>query len=823
MRIWMRLPRPRKFIASSVSFFFLVLVTIESTRGDSLTDVFFFETFDSSPTVLASRWSGAPIVTDANGSGSALKIVNSSVQNTYLKAVLSSAQVAGRRVVIRGRVKESGVSAKPAWYNGSKILLVYHYADGTSGASTQANLPAGTFDWTNVAFPVTVPANVTAVWVEVGLEAVSGTAWFDDVRVDADPTVFVENFDDGAVSSRWSGTFGTLYHGTGSAVSISNTNAAATAGITTSLPVAALNGHRVVITAQVKASSVSTPPGGSTAAVAMRLICVTADGQTIVRQALIDPGTYDWTTTYAVAALPQNVVSAQLFLGLDRLTGAVYFDSVRIDACPILLGDNFDDAGAAGRWSGSFSIVPHGAGNALQITNTNTNTGTYATLPLPFAAMRGQRVILQANVEGSGLSAKPNSWNGVKVMVIYTESSGSGGNPQLTIGTGTFDWTTFRVVIDVPADVTSATLKLGVELVSGTATFDEVQVKILDSSSPYWTNPTPGYVGHAAPRLRGTMVGTQVVPSDLAVLQGWGANLIRWQLGGADYSDGLDTANYATVLAAERAKLDANLSALQAGGTSVTLDLHSLSEYEFESEENQKLLIDTWKQMAAVYKHGGRSPNADTVWAYDIANEPIEPLDDGTFDEELLTWNELAEQVTLAIRCIDANKAIVIESTNWADPSAFPLLRPVRAGNIVYSLHCYDPHQFTHQQVLSEFPTAYTYPGIIAGKSWDLATLQANVQPAIDFQNAYQVSIYVGEFSAARWAPGAAQYLADAISIFEAQRWDWSYHAFRESGVWDLEIPNTPMSPQPARNAPTVSTDRRTVVQNGFSGILTNP
>jgi hypothetical protein len=61
------------------------------------------------------------------------------------------------------------------------------------------------------------------------------------------------------------------------------------------------------------------------------------------------------------------------------------------------------------------------------------------------------------------------------------------------------------------------------------------------------------------------------------------------------------------------------------------------------------------------------------------------------------------------------------------------------------------------------------------------------MQPAIDFARRYRVHMYVGEFSAIRWAPGAERYLADLTSIFEEQGWDWSYHAFREWPGWSLE------------------------------------
>ena len=62
------------------------------------------------------------------------------------------------------------------------------------------------------------------------------------------------------------------------------------------------------------------------------------------------------------------------------------------------------------------------------------------------------------------------------------------------------------------------------------------------------------------------------------------------------------------------------------------------------------------------------------------------------------------------------------------------------------------------------------------------------MQPVIDFQNKYNVPIYVGEFGVARWAPNAEKWLEDVISIFEENGWDWTYHAYREYNGWDAEI-----------------------------------
>jgi hypothetical protein len=100
----------------------------------------------------------------------------------------------------------------------------------------------------------------------------------------------------------------------------------------------------------------------------------------------------------------------------------------------------------------------------------------------------------------------------------------------------------------------------------------------------------------------------------------------------------------------------------------------------------------------------------------------------------------------------------------------------------------YAPGAFTHQGVHGT-GKPYRYPGEIDGKRWDKAQLEAALKPAVDFQKTYGVHIYIGEFSAIRWAPdnSACRYLRDLIEIFEAHDWDWTYHAFREWDGWSVE------------------------------------
>ena len=98
---------------------------------------------------------------------------------------------------------------------------------------------------------------------------------------------------------------------------------------------------------------------------------------------------------------------------------------------------------------------------------------------------------------------------------------------------------------------------------------------------------------------------------------------------------------------------------------------------------------------------------------------------------------------------------------------------------------------------------------------WDKERLRAALQPAIDFQQDFNVHMYVGEFSAIRWAPNdsAFRYLSDLTDLFEEYQWDWSYHAFREWAGWSVEHTTDPKDWKPS---PT-PTDREKLLRKWFA------
>lgn len=515
---------------------------------------------------------------------------------------------------------------------------------------------------------------------------------------------------------------------------------------------------------------------------------------------------------------------------LAALSFAVLVTSAALLATPALLPRghayfqaDFEGTNALQGWNGAARVEGgHPTGQALIVASESSRTPptSLVSVVLPAEAMRGYLVRGSAMVRAEDVGSPPNSWNGIKCMLAI-ETPDRKLWPQAEAGSGTFDWRRVGFTVRVPTNATKATLVLGLEQVSGKVWFDDVNIRVARPpvSREVVARSGPPFKGHALPRLRGAMVSPNIDSAGLRVLgRDWKANLIRWQLirhGRPGQPSSLD--DYDAWLEGELKKLDAALPLCRENGLYVVVDLHSppggkatVSGYVgsddrlFTDPACQEEFVRLWERIAARYKE------ARPIWGYDLANEPVEDfVEDGCDD-----WQALAERAARAIRAIDPTRAIIVEPASWGGPAGLSDLVPLSVSNVVYSVHMYIPHAFTHQGVHGAGP-AYHYPGMIEGKPWDKPQLEAALQPVIEFQRTYGVHIYIGEFSAIRWAPdgSAYRYLNDLIAVFEAHDWDWSYHAFREWSGWSVEHGSDRDNTRPVGEP----TDRQRLLQRWFS------
>lgn len=111
-----------------------------------------------------------------------------------------------------------------------------------------------------------------------------------------------------------------------------------------------------------------------------------------------------------------------------------------------------------------------------------------------------------------------------------------------------------------------------------------------------------------------------------------------------------------------------------------------------------------------------------------------------------------------------------VEAAPWDSQQALLDIKPKDVPNVIYKVHMYAPLPFTQQNPVNNGEEhkrrpLLAYPGTIAGIRYDREPLPRILQPVRDFQLAYHVHIYVGEFSAPRFAPATEKYLEPCIAL----------------------------------------------------------
>ena len=273
----------------------------------------------------------------------------------------------------------------------------------------------------------------------------------------------------------------------------------------------------------------------------------------------------------------------------------------------------------------------------------------------------------------------------------------------------------------------------------------------------------------------------QCTVEDLRALRSWGANLAEIPVSNVYAS----TPPYA-FLPENLAKLDRAVKAAEQAGLYVALTCRegpgrpdfNRSHEIWREVAAQDAYAKMWCEVASHYR--GRV----SIVAYDLM---CEPHPDQEAKQPLGDWNALAKKITVAIREVDQQIPILVNSSGWAYPQQFEALQPTGDPRTVYTVHFYDPHYYTHQKPGDKV----TYPGFrVPGKQegpWDKAALELRLAPVRAFQQKHQVPIFVGEFGCARFAPGVEGWLRDQIDLYERNGWSWAYWAFREWDVMNIE------------------------------------
>ena len=215
-------------------------------------------------------------------------------------------------------------------------------------------------------------------------------------------------------------------------------------------------------------------------------------------------------------------------------------------------------------------------------------------------------------------------------------------------------------------------------------------------------------------------------------------------------------------------RIDLFINWCEKAGVNVVLNLHKAIGNYCDIEEERTLLESPGlcERFIAFWTTLEKRWNHKPAIAFELLNELRNVPVDG--------WNDLAEKTIAAIRHLNPERKIIIGGPGWNHPSRLHELKLYDDPNIIYTFHCYDPTEFTHQRgVLMPaqlyYNRAMAYPGDIQPyrefhqlvhqnpnaypdrTRMDKEYLRSRLQPAFDFvQKNPDKILWCGEFGTIR-------------------------------------------------------------------------
>lgn len=456
---------------------------------------------------------------------------------------------------------------------------------------------------------------------------------------------------------------------------------------------------------------------------------------------------------------------------------------------------------------------------ALHFKSTGGSALTKLKVPRkPFAGI----VQIEADVKGVDVCRGSTRYHGPKVMFSHMVG-GKRKHPQMDAEFGTWDWKTWiRLEAFGEGSAPPEHFTLGIEQAAGEFWIDALRVYATEEVPDAAVSVAPPnpqadkiprgpYFGRRRPGgFRGVMSPGRhhfITADDIATLHAWKANLLRLQIQ-VDRKKVACEEDFDRLLAERLTDVDRVLGHCRRYGIKVVLDLHTPPGTRKNKHAGNMIPADydtaplrrAWRTIASRYS------GDPILYGYDILNEPGCAPD---------VWDRIFRETVAEIRRIDAKTPVLCYFLTTYYPEEM---------NVIYSPHCYEPHTLTHLGVGAPPGTdvvRWSYGNYVNGVFWNADQLRVGYynRGILQFRLAHpKARMYLGEFSCIAWTKGAADYIRDAIALCEEYDIDWTYHAFREAPIWDVEYESPDGVPDAGRLVKaTKDTDRKKALLQGLS------
>jgi len=228
----------------------------------------------------------------------------------------------------------------------------------------------------------------------------------------------------------------------------------------------------------------------------------------------------------------------------------------------------------------------------------------------------------------------------------------------------------------------------------------------------------------------------------------------------------------------------------------------------------QESAINFWKDLAK------RLKGNPAIAGLNLINEPMPEFGKVRFEDwsrdDIGAWckkventpqdlNVFYSKAIAAIREVDQNVPIIIDSGFYANAWMIQCLKKQQDANVLYSFHMYEPYLFSNHENTKK----YKYPGSIPWgergplpvKNWNKDEVERFFAP-VDLwakNNSIPANrIYVAEFGVNRNAPGAVEYFQDVLSLLQQKKWHWGFYSFRENEFPAMDYELGPKASLPA-------------------------